>query len=178
MTEYDDRILQAGPRKAKISHFRPAAYIIIPLIAILFQVYVPRFVDFLSYLELPLLVVVYFSLMRRQPVAGAVIGTVIGLVQDSLSPHPLGMFGIAKTLVGYFSASISMRFDVENNALRFILSFFFFLFHQVAFWVFARGLLGQNVELQIPQSIIFAFLNAVVAVPLFLIMDKLRVEEQ
>ncbi|MGJ5819247.1 rod shape-determining protein MreD [Paludibaculum fermentans] len=178
MTEYDDRILQSGPRKAKISHFRPAAYIVIPLIAILFQVYVPRFVDFLSYLELPLLVVVYFSLMRRQPVAGAVIGTVIGLAQDSLSQHPLGMFGIVKTLVGYFSASISMRFDVENNALRFILSFFFFLFHQFFFWVLARGLLGRNLELQIPQSIIFAFLNAVVAVPLFLIMDKLRVEEQ
>lgn len=178
MTEYDDRILQTGPRKSKVSHFRPVAYVALPLVAILFQVYVPRFVDFLSYLELPLLVTVYFSLMRRQPVAGAVIGTVIGLVQDSLSQHPLGMFGIVKTLVGYFSGSISMRFDVENNALRFILSFVFFLFHQCLFWVMANGLLGRNVELQLPQTIIFAFLNAVVAVPLFLIMDKLRVEEQ
>jgi len=87
------------------------------------------------------------------------------------------MFGILKTLVGYFAASISMRFDVDNSALRFILSFFFFLFHQLFFWVLAQGLLGQNLELQVPQSIIFAFLNAVVAIPLYLILDRLRRED-
>jgi hypothetical protein len=38
----------------------------------------------------------------------------------------------------------------------------------------ASGLLGQHLEFQLPQSIIFAFLNAIVAVPLFLILDKLR----
>jgi len=37
--------------------------------------------------------------------------------------------------------------------------------------------LGQNLEFQIPQSIIFAFLNAVVAIPLYLILDRLRRED-
>ncbi len=177
MTGIDDRLLPDLPVKSKVSRFRPVAYIVPPLIAILFQVYVPRFVDFLSYLELPLLVTVYFALMRRQPVAGAVIGSAIGLVQDSLSQHPLGLFGIVKTLVGYFAASISQRFDVENVALRFILSFFFFLFNQFFAWVLERGLLGQAVELQVPQTIIFGFLNAVVAVPLFMVLDRLKTEE-
>lgn len=174
----DDNLLPTTPRASKVPHFRPVAYLVIPLLAILFQVYVPRFVEYLSYLELPLLVTVYFAIMRRQPVAGAVIGSAIGLVQDSLSQHPLGMFGIVKTLVGYFAASISQRFDVENSALRFILSFFFFLFHQFFFWVMASGLLGEHLEFQLPQTIIFAFLNAVVAVPLFLILDKLRTVER
>ncbi len=69
---------------------------------------------YLSYLELPLLVTVYFSLMRRSPIAGVLFGAGIGLAQDSLSRSYFGMFGIVKTLVGYFAASVSQRFDVEN----------------------------------------------------------------
>ena len=93
--------------------------------------YVPRFITYLSYLELPLLVTVYFALMRRSPMAGVLFGAGIGLAQDSLSHHPLGMFGIVKTLVGYFAASVSQRFDVENPVLRLVLAFFFFFFHQI-----------------------------------------------
>lgn len=177
MTGMSERLIGRGLGKSKISKFKPVAYIVPPLIAILFQVYVPRFASYLSYLELPLLVTVYFALMRRQPVAGAVIGCGIGLAQDALSQHPLCMQGIVKTLVGYFAASISMRFDVENVALRFVLSFFFFVIHQFFLWVLARGLLGQSMDLQVPQTIIFAFLNAVVAIPLFLVLDRLKTEE-
>ena len=36
------------------------------------------------------------------------------------------MYGIVKTLVGYFAASVSMRFDVDNPLIQFILGFFFF----------------------------------------------------
>ena len=86
-----------------VSKYHIAAIIGIPLAAIpLFQVYVPRFFERLSYLELPLLVTVYFSLMRRSPVAGVLFGAGIGLAQDSLSHNPWGMFGIVKTLVWLF----------------------------------------------------------------------------
>jgi rod shape-determining protein MreD len=176
MSEYSDQLLPGVARRNRQSRFRITVWVLIPLAAILFQVYVPRFIEVLSYLELPLLVTVYFSLMRRQPAAGAIIGAVIGLLQDSLSQHPLGMFGIVKTLVGYFSASVSQRFDVDNHALRFMLSFFFFIFHQILFWALARAFLGLVVDLQLPQTIIFAFLNAVVSVPFFLILDRLKAE--
>jgi rod shape-determining protein MreD len=178
MSSFDEGLLPNTPRRQTVSRFRIASWVLIPLAAILFQVYVRRLAAFLGYLELPLLVTVYFSLMRRQPVAGAITGSLIGLAQDSLSQHPLGMFGIVKTLVGYFAASISQRFDVDNHALRFILSFFFFLFHQFFFWVLSRALLGQSLDVPIPQSIIFAFLNAVVAVPLYAILDRLKTEER
>ena len=68
-----------------LSRFKFVSIIGISLAAILFQVYVPRFITQLSYLELPLLVTVYFSLMRRSPVAGVLFGAGIGLAQDSLS---------------------------------------------------------------------------------------------
>ena len=113
-------------RKTAFRSSTSLSIILIPLAAILFQVYVPQFIKYLSYLELPLLVTVYFSLMRRSPVTGVLFGAGVGLAQDSLSSHPLGMFGIVKTLVGYFAASVSQRFNVENPGVRMVLTFFFF----------------------------------------------------
>src|SRR5271155_691798 len=107
MTEFPEGFSKQ-PRLNPGSRFQQIAIIVsVPLVAILFQVYVPQFITYLSYLELPLLVTVYFALMRRSPVAGVFIGAAIGLAQDALSRHPLGMFGIVKTLVGYFAASVS-----------------------------------------------------------------------
>src|SRR5579872_1371342 len=114
MTEFTQEFTE--PRKKdRVSKFNVGSMIGIPLAAILFQVYVPQFIKYLSYLELPLLVTVYFALMRRSPVTGVLFGAGVGLAQDSLSSHPLGMYGIVKTLVGYFAASVSQRFNVENS---------------------------------------------------------------
>src|SRR5271170_7672864 len=104
MDDFSETFIE--PRKKdRVSKFNVASIILIPLAAILFQVCVPRFLTYLSYLELPLLVTVYFALMRRSPVAGVFIGAGIGLAEDSLSHNPLGMFGIVNTLAGYFAAS-------------------------------------------------------------------------
>lgn len=117
-------------RKLRIARFNWIALVGVPLAAILFQVYVPRFITYLAYLELPLLVTVYFPLMRRSPVMGVFFGAGVGLTQDSLSQshHPLGMFGIVNTLVGYFAASVGQRFEVENSTVRLVLAFFFSAF--------------------------------------------------
>ena len=149
----------------------------IPLAAIVFQVYVPRFVTYLSYLELPLLVTVYFALLRRSPIAGLLFGAVVGLAQDSLSHQPLGMFGIVKTLVGYFAASVSQRFDVRRPAVRAALALFFYFFHEFFYWVLGRALLGQLFDFELGQVLVRAALNASVAVPLYHILDKLKVTE-
>lgn len=161
-------------RRRRPSRLRPLALILIPLGAILFQVYVPLFSNYLAYLELPLLVTVHFCMVRRRVVAGLLYGAGIGLVQDSLSHHPLGMFGIVKTLVGYFAASVSVRFDVDNPVVRFILAFLFFFFHQFFYWVLARALLGDLLEFNPQQTMLLSLLNAVAAVPLFHVFDKLE----
>ena len=57
---------------------------------------------------------IYFALSRRNPSSGLLLGMVIGLLQDSLSRTPIGLYGIAKTLVGYLSSSIGARIDVEH----------------------------------------------------------------
>ncbi len=165
-------------RKTRVSKFNWISIVCIPLAAILFQVVVSRFVRYLSYLELPLLVTVYFSLARRSPVAGVLFGMGIGLAQDSLSPqHPLGMFGIAKTLVGYFAGMVSQRFEVESSGVRLVLALFFFLFHQFFYWFLTRALLGEQVGFELLQTLVLAVMNAIVAVPLFHVLDKLKITE-
>jgi len=164
-----------APVKSAVYRYHAAAIAAVALAGILFQVYVPRFVTYLSYLEMPLLITVYFSLMRRAPVVGVLYGALIGLAQDSLSHNPLGMFGIVKTLVGYFAASASLRFNVENPGIRLVVSLFFCFFHQVLYWVLGRALLGEALDLDIATTLVVSVLNALVAVPLFHVLDKLKV---
>src|SRR5712692_9703874 len=175
MSEFTERLLTNSPRKDANERFRIIWLIIVPLVAILFQVYVPRYIAFLSYLELPLLITVHFALSRRGPVAAVFYGMSIGLVQDSLSYQPIGMYCIVKTLVGYFAASVSMRFDVENPIVTFILSFFFYFFHQFFYWVLDRALLGHAILFDAQQTLLYGLLNAAVALPLFRILDKLKI---
>ncbi|MBM3785423.1 MAG: rod shape-determining protein MreD, partial [Acidobacteria bacterium] len=143
MSDLSNQILIDSPRPGKISKFRAVWLVFIPLAAIAFQVYVPLFFRHLTYLELPLLVTVYFSLMRRHPIGGTLIGAAIGLLQDALSDNPLGIFGMVKTLVGYFAASVSIKVDVDNFAIRMGMSFFFFFFHQFFTWILIRALLSK-----------------------------------
>lgn len=174
MNYSDDSHILLSRRQGEVSRFRFWVMLAVPLAAILFQVYVPLFFQFLGFLEMPLLVVVYFALMRRNQVQGLMIGALVGLAQDSLSKNPLGMFGIAKTLVGYFAASIGVRFDVDNTLLRAFLAFFFFVFHQFFYWIIARTLLAQQLTLEVRRTLVLGLLNAVVAVFLFHFLDKFR----
>ena len=174
MSYSNERILLSSEREGRISHFRTWVMVAVPLAAILFQGYVPMLFDFLAFLELPLLVVVYFALMRRSQISGLLIGAAVGLAQDSLSKNPLGMFGIVKTLVGYFASSIGVRLDVDNTALRFVLTFFFYVFHQFFYWVLARALLAQQLAFEPQTTLLLGLLNALVGVSLYYFLDKLR----
>jgi rod shape-determining protein MreD len=170
----DDRVLLDTERESRISHFRVWVLILIPLLAMVFQLYVPLFFPFLRFLEIPLLITIYFGMMRRSQVGGLFIGMVLGLTQDSLFLHPIGMLGICRTLVGYFSASIALRIDVEHPVVRLFVCFFFFVFDQFMFWVLQRALLELNIAFDYRQAILFGILNAVVGLAIFHFLDRLK----
>jgi rod shape-determining protein MreD len=173
MSYSSDREL-AIDRTAQSSHFKPWTFFVVPILAILFQIYVPLFLPFLSYLELPLMVVIYFALMRRSQIRGLFIGALVGLAQDSLSNRPLGMFGICNTLVGYFSASFGLRIDVEQPFVRLLLTFLMFCFQKFLYWVLERALLAQAYPFDWRETAIRAALNSVVSVFLYHFLDRLR----
>ena len=66
---------------------------------------------------------VYFALGRRSPIQGTLMGAAMGLFEDALSHHAIGINGVAKTLVGFLAASVGVRIDVENHTIRLLLNF-------------------------------------------------------
>ena len=174
-----NRIMVNSARQVRSAAYPVWVYFAVPLGALLIQVYLPLFetLRFISRIELPLLVTIYFALMRRSQLRGLAIGMTLGLAQDSVFQQHIGMYGICKTLVGYFSASIGMQFDVEHALVRLILCFLFYLFHQFFYWILQRSLLDQPAVFDIQTELILGALNAVIGVALFHLLDKLRKKE-
>ena len=70
-----------------------------------------------AYVDLPLIVVVYFAL-RRDAVLAVVIGTAAGLSSDLLSGGLLGAGGFSMTLTAYLLAALVTRVMIDNPLLR------------------------------------------------------------
>jgi len=174
-----DRILATDARQVRRTKYPVWVFFAMPLLALLIQVYLPLFetLRFVSRIELPLLVTIYFSLMRRSQIRGLTLGMALGLAQDSFSRYYIGMYGICKTMVGYLSASIGMQFDVEHSFVRLVLCFVFYLFHQFLYWVLQRALLDQPVIFDIQTELVMGVVNALIGVALFGALDKLRLHE-
>jgi rod shape-determining protein MreD len=124
--------------------------------------------------ELPLLITIYFALSRRNPSGGLLLGMVIGLAQDSLSHTPIGLYGIAKTVVGFVASSLGSRIDVEHPISRFLLTFFFFFLHNAVLMVTTRILLSKRGSYWTPALLVAALVNSALASVLFPMLDRLR----
>jgi rod shape-determining protein MreD len=171
-----DLLLKRPLRQNWFSRFQVVALGALTLVAIVSKFYLPRLIPDTEWLELPLLLTVYFGLMKHSQIASLFFGAFVGLAEDSLSPAnlPIGMYGITKTLVGYFAASVSLRFNVESVVVRLILSFFFYGFHAFFYWIMRRALLGQLVPFDPQETLVHGALNSVVAIPLFLVLDRMK----
>jgi len=176
MNETTDRLLQRPSKESWFSRFQVVALAAITLVAIIGKFYLPRLIPNTEWLELPLLLTVYFGLMRRSQLAALFFGAFVGLAEDSLSPAnlPIGMYGITKTLVGYFAASVSLKLNVERRGLRPALCFFFYFFHAFFYWIMRRALLAQIVPFDLQENFVHGILNALVAIPLFAILDRMK----
>jgi len=143
-------------------------------VALMFQVALPAYLPFADLLDFPLVVLVYLALLQKGPLAGMGLGLAIGLAQDGLTHGPIGVFGIIKSVVGYASSSVSSVMEVDYGGARSILTAFFFLIHQVLFWVVKGPLLGSEVVFDVPRTLILATVHAGLALLLFRSLDPLR----
>jgi rod shape-determining protein MreD len=83
-------------------------------------------------LDLVLIVVVYISLLFG-PVAGVLVGSLAGLIQDSLSLGVLGIGGLAKTLVGFSAGFLGTQFIITAPLPRFVVFVLATLLHAAVF---------------------------------------------
>jgi len=80
-----------------------------------------------GYFDLPLICCIYYGFTLSNPLASIVIGSALGLMQDSLSGAILGANGLTKTLIGFFAASAGQKFAVDQTITRVFAIFLFSL---------------------------------------------------
>jgi rod shape-determining protein MreD len=144
-------------------------------LALLFQTFLHKYGRSAELIDLPLLVTIYFGVSKRNPVSGMFLGAVIGIFQDALGhDSPIGLYGIAKTIIGYLSSSVGGKIDTDHPASRFGLIFILFHFHQAILAVIERALLNQPARFFTPRLLLDSLVTAAVGVVLFSLLDRLR----
>jgi len=168
--------LRVGESHIEVHKFHGGAIVLATVVALFLQASVPVYFPKFAVLDLPLLLTIYFGLSRRNPSTGLLLGMTIGLLQDSLSGPtvPMGLYGIAKTIIGYLASSIGARLDTEHPLARFALTMVFFCVHQSVVLMIRRILLAQPDSLFTLRLAIGAGVNALVAVFFFMLLDRLR----
>ena len=167
-------LLNTHSREVDVYLLKLPVIILVPFFALILQAFLPLYLNFVSLLDLPLLVVLYFALTRRSQVFGLLLGAVVGMAQDSLSRGPIGLFGTAKTVVGYITSSVSSRVDTESLGVRFLTIFAFYCIHFTHVYLFESFLLQRPVELAPGSTLLTALVNAIAGVLLFRLLDRFR----
>jgi rod shape-determining protein MreD len=164
-------------REVEQQNFTLPVALLVPLGALLLQVLLPRLLPRLAVLDLPLIITLFFAVSRRNPIAGTTTGATIGLLQDALTHQPLGVNGMAKSIIGYAAASLGSRVDVDNSATRALLTFGFCILQSALIYLIERRLLGiTSFRLQPLHELVRALINTAVAVPIYLLLDRTRRE--
>ena len=144
------------------------------LLALLLETFLPLKLPLARLMDFPLLITVYFALLRRDKLFGIGLGTALGLMQDALSHGYIGIFGIAKAIVGYLAALASTRFDLDSLVARTVLTGALVLVHSLTVAALQHLLLETPPPFQ-PLTVASSILvNAALGLILFQILDRFR----
>lgn len=171
-------LLSADSRRDfEIRRYPLLVYALVPLASLVLQAWLPRVVGRYDWFDLPLVITVYFALGRRSPIQGTIMGAVMGLFEDALSHHAIGVNGIAKTVVGFLAASVGIRVEVENQVVRLLLNFLLSLLSSVIYFFTYRFMLGLTLEWSWLTEVMRAVGNSLIAIVLFPLLDRLQMRE-
>jgi rod shape-determining protein MreD len=159
----------------EVHKYYSGTVILAAFLALVLQAFLHKFGRWSELIDLPLLVTIYFGVSRRNPVSGMFLGAAIGILQDALShDNPIGLYGIAKTLVGYLASSVGARIDTEHPVSRFALIFLFYHFHQIVFAATERVLLDRHAPIFTLALLRDSVATAAFGVVFFALLDRLR----
>lgn len=123
---------------------------------------------FKDYIDLPLVVVVYFAL-QRNALSALAIGAIAGFATDALSGGLLGAGGFSKTLTAYVIASLATRIMLDNPLLRIPVLAGAALLDSLVY-VFLQRLLEQPSLVPFAQAAAFKIIGTTVAGTIILFM--------
>lgn len=161
-------------RPFAVYRVHPAAFWISLFIALLLQISLPVRIPLARQFDFPLVLVIYYATVRRSKVYGLLLGTFLGLVQDALSHGLIGMFGIAKCVVGYLAALASLKVDLEQLGARYFLTAILVAVHSLALLGLRRILFespGSFVPLDLAGTVV---VNVALALICFPILDRFK----
>jgi rod shape-determining protein MreD len=168
-------ITYTSGEQVEVYRFSVPVTIGVPLLALFIQAFIPlRFPAFAAYVDLPLLVTIFFAMARRSPISGLFTGALIGPAQDMLGHNAIGIYGIAKTVVGYGASSLGVKLDVENSAARFLVTLAFYLVHSAVYFIVARGLVSMTQQWSWRYGVLAGVANAVLGVFLYYGLDHFK----
>lgn len=168
-------ITYTSGEQVEVYRFSIPVTIGVPLLALFIQAFLPlRFPRFAVYVDLPLLVTIFFAMARRSPIAGLFTGAMIGLAQDMLGHNQIGIYGIAKTVVGYGASSLGVKLDVENAGARFLVTLGFYLVHSAVYFMVGRGLVNMTQSWSWGHGILAGLVNATLGVFIYFMLDKFK----
>lgn len=168
-------ITYTSGEQVEVYRFSIPVTIGVPLLALFLQAFIPlRFPRFAVYFDLPLLITIFFAISRRNPISGLFTGAAIGLAQDMLGHNPIGIYGIAKTIVGYGASSLGVKLDVENAGARFLVTLGFYLVHSAVYFTVARGMVNMTQHWSWLNGILAGLANAFLGVLLYFLLDKVK----
>jgi rod shape-determining protein MreD len=164
-------------RDYEIHRYPVLIYALVPLVALVLQAWLPRVLGRFAWFDLPLVITVFFALGRRNPIQGSVMGGGLGIFEDALTHHPIGINGIAKTLVGYLAASIGVLVNVENYTIRLLITFLLSLVGSATYFFVYRFLLGMPLETTWLTELYKAIGNSLIALVLFPLLDRTKIQD-
>jgi len=164
-------------RDMGIRQFPFLIYAMTPIAALVLQALLPRFLRGYAWFDLPLLVTIYFALVRRDPIQGTLTGAGLGLFEDALTQHAIGVNGVAKTVAGFLAGSVGLRIDVENHTIRLLLTFLLSILCSAIYVFIYRILLGLDLEWSWLAELMKAVGNSAIAAVLFPLLDRAQIKE-
>jgi rod shape-determining protein MreD len=171
-------VLMANSRRdLEIQQFPWPIMLAAPLLAVFLQAYLPLRFPQLDIFDLPLLVVIYFSVSRRSPIAGSITGAIVGLLQDGVTHRPIGIHGIANTIIGFLAASIGMKIDVDNPITRTLMIFTFTVMDRFLYLIIVRHLIAEPLAWSWLHQLLRAAVNVILGVVLFAVLDRTRLRD-
>ncbi len=159
-------------RDLEIRRYPTHIYFLVPLAALVLQAWLPRLLGRFMYMDLPLLVTIYFALNRRSPIHGTLLGAILGMAQDGLTQGAIGIHGIANTVIGFLAASVGIRVVVENNVIRMVMNFALTLLASGIVAFIVRVLLGLDWHSSWLDELLRAAGNSLIGAVVFPLLDR------
>ena len=162
-------------RDFEIRRYPLLVYALVPLASLVLQAWLPRLTNPYSWFDVPLVVTIYFALGRRNPIQGTLMGAALGLFEDALTHHAIGINGIAKSIAGFLAASVGIRIEVDNIAVRLMMNFGLSLLASAIYLFVSRFLLGLAIDWSWLTELLRAVGNSLIALVLFPLLDRLQI---